>query len=59
MIEKREEHDKVRLLAFERGSKYEYQRICRVFVVIDDSMIIVIKGDRSYLQILDKMLDYE
>ena len=39
---------------FEHGSEYELQRIDRVVVVIEDSMTIVIKGDRSYLQILDK-----
>ena len=44
MTEKREEHDRVRISAFERGSEYEKRRIDRVFVVIDDSMIIVIKG---------------
>ena len=27
--------------------------------LIEDSDIIVIKGDRSYLQILDKMLAYK
>ena len=37
-----------------KGSEYEKQRIDRVFVVIDDIMKNVIKGDRSYLQILDK-----
>ena len=42
-----------------KGSEYEKRRIDRVFVVIEDSMIIVIKGDRSYLQILDKMLAYK
>ena len=44
MTEKREEHDRMRLSAFEQGSEYEKQGIDRVFVVIDDSMIIVIKG---------------
>ena len=57
MIEK--QHDRVRISALEQGSEYEKRRIDRVFVVIDDGMIIVIKGDRSYMQILDKMLAYE
>ena len=59
MTENREEHDRVRLSAFERSSGFEERRIDRVLVVIDYSMIIVIKGDRSYLQILDKMLAYK
>ena len=42
-----------------KGSEYEKRRIDRVFVLIEDNMIIVIKGDRSYLQILDKMLAYK
>ena len=42
-----------------KGSEYEKRRIDRVIVVIEDSVIIVIKGDRSYLQILDKMLAYK
>ena len=41
------------------GSEYEKRRIDRVIVVIEDSVIIVIKGDRSYMQILDKMLAYK
>ena len=41
------------------GSEYEKRRIDRVIVVIEDSVMIVIKGDRSYLQILDKMLAYK
>ena len=44
MTKKHEENDRVRLSAIEHGSEYEYQRIDRVFVAIDDSMIIVIKG---------------
>ena len=42
-----------------KGSEYEKRRIDTVIVVIEDSVIIVIKGDQSYLQILDKMLAYE
>ena len=41
------------------GSEYEKRRIDRVIVVIEDSVKIVIKGDRSYLQIIDKMLAYK
>ena len=41
------------------GSEYEKRRIDRIIVVIEDSVIIVIKGDRSYLQILDNMLAYK
>ena len=42
-----------------KGSEYEKRRIDRVIVVIEDSVIIAIKGDLSYLQILDKMLAYK
>ena len=59
MTKKHEENDRVRLSAFEQGSEYEWQRIDRVFVVIDDSMIIIIKGDLSNLQVLDKTLAYK
>ena len=40
MTEKQEEHDRLRLSAFKQGSE---QSIDRVFVVIGDRMIIVIK----------------
>ena len=41
MTEKQEEHDRVMLSAFEQGSD---QRNDKIFDVIGDSIIIVIKG---------------